>query len=972
MKIKYFLLLIFTTSVCYSGQQWCNYVNYDIDVKLDDQQHMLSGEQRIVYYNHSPDTLNRIWLLLYPNAYRNVQTQFARQLRRNGRTDFHFSNPLDWGYIDIISVTLNQEKVELKAPSDSIDVGYIDLKHPLLPRDSLIMRLTWKVKIPHMFSRFGHRGQHYEISQWFPKVPVYDQAGWHPYSYLEMGEYYYEFGDYQVSICLPRDYVVGATGELVAPDSEIEWMDSLARRGEMESQLADPKSLSLPKTDSEAQAETAHPEKTLHFKAHKVVDFAWVADKRYHVNRGYYRYPDQADSITIWNLFFPEHMEQWHNTVETVEKTLEFYGDLCGFYPYPTVWVAESKSHTGSGMEYPMLTTVTPTGKREHNATIIAHEVGHNWFYGILGFNERRYPWMDEGINSWADNRFEEQYIPGLGQLLGNSRSELIKRLVIPYITRAHRNLPSDRSAQYYPFMDYFVNIYIKPVQGLELMAKYVGYDQFKQAMRDFYTEWQFLHPQPVDMRLSFEKTLGMDLSWFFQDFLGSLQLVDYTLTDYQVEMQNGKYHTQIVIENLGDISLPVNICLYDQADSLLTEKWILPESNSQLVSLTTSKAPDRAVIDPGFLTWDANYLNNSSDFPLSVKLLPAFPRPDKWDILCLPYPDYNYSDGFQTGLAVVHYTLPPTNHNFYYTVNYGWKSQHVITLFQYRNTLYDWSDNQLTYGFNVAHTTNRKHYRLMGKVEQEPRRWPDYKHTYQLDLQYLDLLPTARLDQTYWTRDVFKYLNLSWKYTRKRFLWNYTHHFRLTLGHQNRAARKGGDFGKLELSNYLRCQLGRESWIKTRIAGGSFIYKCSPLPRQEYFHANGGLDPYFNNYFVYDRTGSNWYAPMQNWYISDGINLKGYPGYKGNAWYLGMNLEYQLKSALLFFDIGDVVNQGQPYRPRWDSGLGLRIGPLNIYLPLYISRPVDQYPEFSNLAALKHRWLLEISLTDLTFKISG
>jgi len=273
MKIKYLLLLIFTTSVCYSGQQWCNYVNYDIDVKLDDQQHMLSGEQRIVYYNHSPDTLNRIWLLLYPNAYRNDQTAFARQLRRNQRQNFHFSDPLERGYIDILSVKLNGSSVSLILPPDSIDLGYLDLERPVSPQDSIRIDLIWEVKIPKLFSRFGHAQQHYEITQWFPKLPVYDQQGWHPYPYLEMGEYYYEFGDYQVAITLPENYIVGATGELVSPIAEINRMDSLATVGKLQNQVATQKRLVLP-TKQETDGADIQNYKTLHFQANQVVDFA--------------------------------------------------------------------------------------------------------------------------------------------------------------------------------------------------------------------------------------------------------------------------------------------------------------------------------------------------------------------------------------------------------------------------------------------------------------------------------------------------------------------------------------------------------------------------------------------------------------------------------------------------------------------------------------------------------------------------
>ncbi|MGM0651072.1 MAG: M1 family metallopeptidase, partial [Bacteroidota bacterium] len=236
--------------------------NYRISVTLNDTDHSLRGNIKIEYKNNSPDTLNRIFFHLYPNAYKNQTTVFAKQMLHLGDPSFFFSSPDERGYIDSMFFTVNGEATPLHINSDSIDIAELQLNEPLSPGQSINIRTGFYVKIPEVFSRLGHKGQAYYITQWYPKPAVYDKNGWHPMPYLHMGEYYSEFGGYTVEINVPADYRVAGSGKLITP-SEREWLLNLPE--------IKPDSTIFP-------SDTAT--KTMVFHGENMHDFAWFADKR--------------------------------------------------------------------------------------------------------------------------------------------------------------------------------------------------------------------------------------------------------------------------------------------------------------------------------------------------------------------------------------------------------------------------------------------------------------------------------------------------------------------------------------------------------------------------------------------------------------------------------------------------------------------------------------------------------------------
>ena len=285
-----YIFIVITTSfniLIYNAQEYFQQkVDTYINVELDDENHFLRGFEKMVYHNQSNSTLDSIVIHLWPNAYKSSSTALAQQKYEDGSTQFKYAKAKDLGFIDSLDFNVNGSKVKWNYLNEKIDICVIYLKKPIQKGDSMSITTPFRVKIPSgRFSRLGHLGQSYQITQWFPKPAVYDKDGWHPMSYLDQGEFYSEFGDYDVSITVPENYVLMATGDLQNKD-ELAFLDKKAK---LTAKLI--KENKLPFRDSLGRKDMSFPKsskekKTLRFTQKDVHDFAWFTDKRYHVLKG--------------------------------------------------------------------------------------------------------------------------------------------------------------------------------------------------------------------------------------------------------------------------------------------------------------------------------------------------------------------------------------------------------------------------------------------------------------------------------------------------------------------------------------------------------------------------------------------------------------------------------------------------------------------------------------------------------------
>ncbi|HEV2833029.1 MAG TPA: hypothetical protein VGW31_13700 [Hanamia sp.] len=283
-KIFLFLIISYqSTAFCQTHKKYFQQkVNYKIDVTLNDVDNTLDGFEIIDYTNNSPDTLSYIWFHLWPNAYKNDRTALSEQLLQLGRTDFYFSDEAQRGYINRLDFKVNTITAKLEDHPQYIDVAKLMLPSLLLPGQTIKITTPFHEKIPFNFSRGGYVENTYQITQWYPKPAVYDHKGWHPMPYLDQGEFYSEFGNFNVQITLPKEYVVAATGEL----QEIPVSSSSALRGQ----------------------------KTLNYIQHNVHDFAWFADKNFIAKKDTLKLTS-GKIIDVHAYYTPEGKEAWKNSI---------------------------------------------------------------------------------------------------------------------------------------------------------------------------------------------------------------------------------------------------------------------------------------------------------------------------------------------------------------------------------------------------------------------------------------------------------------------------------------------------------------------------------------------------------------------------------------------------------------------------------------------------------------------------------
>lgn len=516
---KWVLLLICITILENSFAQydyWQQYLRFNINVELNDIAKTLSGEESIVYKNNSPDTLSFIWFHIYPNAYKNEQTALYTQLKNNQ----YPQNILDTyskGYIKNLAFTVNgiSAKIEPHENKTFIDVIKVILPNPLLPGDSAMINTPFEVQLPSYFSRSGYSNGEFMVCQWYPKPAVYDIEGWHEMPYLDMGEFYSEYASYKVNITLPSAYVVSATGVL---------------QNELELQAY--KILGTQNAANPRKAKTYIPvtsdlNKTLSFIADSVPDFAWFADKSFII---------QYDTIilnsgTIIDAFTFYHNKRsaWSGSIKYVKDAVRYYSLAIGEYDYPVVQAVDGpkNSHSG-GMEYPMVTIITmPEAEAAMLDDVIAHEVGHNWFMSMLGTNERTYPWMDEGVNSYFEMRYEvEKYrtisilgpmqamLPKLKELESDKFVEIVFFFLLQY---PFQSALSTQSSDYENMSEYGSTVYLKGATWLYLLERAIGKEKVKLAFQNYFRLWKNKHPRPSDLKAALEESIKGKLDQFFR-----------------------------------------------------------------------------------------------------------------------------------------------------------------------------------------------------------------------------------------------------------------------------------------------------------------------------------------------------------------------------------------------------------------------------------------------------------------------
>ncbi|MFL5765451.1 MAG: M1 family metallopeptidase [Bacteroidia bacterium] len=674
MKRAVLIFLVFVFSKPAKAQDYFQQeVNYTINVKLDDVKSELTADESIEYINNSPFDLPFIYMHLWPNAYKNNSTCLAKQLLASGNTKLYYASADEKGYIDQLDFKVNGQAVKWELLKDTIDICKIFLSEPLKSGAKITITTPFHVKIPSgEISRLGHVGQSYQITQWYPKPAVFDRHGWNQIPYLNQGEFYSEFGSFDVSITVPKNYVLGATGDMVDGEKELAWLDENVKATEATKNF-DSKDLSFPPSSSEM--------KTLRFRQKNVHDFAWFCDKRYHVLKGEITTPHTKNKVTTWTMFTNAEGNLWKNSIQYMNDAVYYYSLWNGDYPYAQCTAVDGTISAGGGMEYPNITVIGSSGSAFSLDVVITHEVGHNWFYGMLGSNERMHAWMDEGINSFNENRYVETKYPDrkligdigdgpIGKRFDLSRYKHKSQYDLSYLYAAAKNedQPIELPAWEYTEINYGGIVYSKTAIVLDYLMAYLGEEEMDKAMQAYFDEWHFKHPMPEDFRRSLEKATGKNLGWLFDDLINSTRKLDYKIA-FTKKNSDGSY--DIGVKNTGEIAGPVFIQGIKDG-KLIGEVTYDGFKGKQALTFPPSDI-DYFKID---LREDMPEINRNNNRiktkglfkkvePLKLQFLGSLDNPDKTQLFWTPVAGWNNYDKWMFGLALYNNILPQKRFEF-------------------------------------------------------------------------------------------------------------------------------------------------------------------------------------------------------------------------------------------------------------------------------------------------------------------
>tara|TARA_B110000444_G_scaffold73785_1_gene69363 strand:- start:722 stop:2530 length:1809 start_codon:yes stop_codon:yes gene_type:complete len=523
MKLVLNLIFLIVFGVGFSQNNtsyWQQKADYKIAIDLDVETHQYKGVQELTYTNNSPDTLYRVFYHLYFNAFQpgsemDIRSRNIKDSDKRVGDRISKLLPSEIGFIKPQRLTQDGVLLSFEIAGTILEV---DLNTPILPNKSTVFTMDWDAQIPVQIRRSGRNnaeGVAYSMTQWFPKIAEYDFEGWHATPYIAR-EFHSVWGDYDVRIKLDENYIIGGTGYL---------------------QNSDKKGLGK---------KTKGNTRTWHFKAPKVHDFAWAADKDF-IHDTY----TGANGV-ILNFYYkndPEIIENWKQLQEKTAQLLVYFNKHVGDYPYKQYSVIQGGD---GGMEYAMCTLIT--GKRKLGSLIgvTAHELAHTWFQFLLATNESKHEWMDEGFTSYISNLAMNEIMKE-GKDNPNSNSYRGYN----YIATSGKEQPQSTQADRYTTnTGYGVAAYSKGAVFLSQLEYVIGKDNLNKTLLRYYKEWAFKHPTPNDFIRVAEKVSGAELDWYLTDWTQTTNTIDYGIKNIVSE----KEKTTINIERIGLMPMPIDI----------------------------------------------------------------------------------------------------------------------------------------------------------------------------------------------------------------------------------------------------------------------------------------------------------------------------------------------------------------------------------------------------------------------------
>lgn len=567
------------------GDSWQQEVSYDIEARLDEEAQVVRGAARMEYRNRSPDVLEALFFHLHLNAFR-PGSVWARNEQRP-QYDFSSLEDPDHAFERLRSVRIGGEELVPTYPhAPDSTVVRLDLPESLEPGEAVTVELEWDARPSTLCRRQCRQGRHWDLAQWYPRVAVYDRGGWQANPLHPQGEFYGEFARWDVTLDLPGDQVVGATGVPVSGDPG--W-----RPAPTASVSAPPYNRSWYGAAPERPALgllAERPEtgrKRVRFLARRAHHFAWSVNPEYRYEGG------RHGEVAVHVLFRPGDLD-WDldAAVRRTVRALQWLEGIFGPYPYPQL--TNLHRLEDGGTEFPMVIMDGGPGQG-----LIVHETAHQYVHGILANNEWRQAWLDEGLTSFLTTWFAEEHgapdpwtrtLDGLADLERRGPER-------PIDTPSH---------EFSSYGAYGVLSYTRASAVFYMLREMLGEEAFREGLRSYYRQKRFEHVTGDDLRRAFEETTGRDLGWFFEQWLSTTATLDYRIGDVSTERtEGGAWSTRVEVVREGEAWMPVTVQVGDERRRLESRE------RTQVVRVETAERPERVVLDPDRMLLDADPSNN-------------------------------------------------------------------------------------------------------------------------------------------------------------------------------------------------------------------------------------------------------------------------------------------------------------------------------------------------------------------------
>ena len=598
---------------------WQQRVQYRIVARLDEPATRLHSRGELVYVNNSPDTLREMYVHQYLNAFR-PGSKWSADDEREGRVRFQRLADPDYGYERFtIPPTVNGTPVFVDYPgAPDSTVAHFKLPSPLAPRDSVRVVFEWDARPSTTPRRQGRSGRTWDFAQWYPKVAVYDRGGWEPNPLRPAGEFYGDYGTYDVTMILPEDQVVVATGVPVSGDPGWERVN----KGGNPVRLARDAYGAVDEPNVEVQSGF----RAVRFLANDVHHFAWSVSPDYRYEGGTYvrqlprTHYQSWDTVSVHVLYKPRDDTTWGGgrALNRTIFALRWLESIYGPYAYPQM----SNVHRldGGGTEFPMMQM-----NGGPSQALILHEGGHVFTYGILGNNEWRSGWMDEGFTSyqtsWAlqDTPQERVNVPQPPARIAEGYR--INAVTIPPAARADLDMirmelagraePIGTNAtDFTDFGVYNQMIYTRAELMYSHLRDALGDSVFRSFLKDYYDRWALKHVDELAMRASAERSSLKDMGWFFTQWVHQTGALDYSLGQVSTTQRaDGQWVTHAALIRRGEYRHPIAV------GARVGTAWTLARGDvmqdRQTVEIVTPSKPDEVRIDPYHFTWDWDRRND-------------------------------------------------------------------------------------------------------------------------------------------------------------------------------------------------------------------------------------------------------------------------------------------------------------------------------------------------------------------------